>query len=130
MNDLDNLLQQASTEILQSNDLKSLDHYRVLYLGKKGKLTDFLKDLGRLPPEDRPVAGQKLNVIKQKIQELINQQSFILEQNEIAAKLASEKIDISLPGRMQPLGNSHPVTKTRDRIEVLFSQMGFEVKEG
>ena len=127
---LDELLQQATTEILQANDLKTLDHYRVFYLGKKGKLTDVLKTLGQLPAEERPLAGQKINIVKEQIQALIEQKVTVLQQNEIANQLAAETIDITLPGRRQQTGTIHPVTKTRDRIETLFTQMGFSIMDG
>lgn len=130
MTNLDELLQQASSQILEAKNLKSLDDTRIIYLGKKGKLTECLKNLGQLPVEERPAAGQRVNVVKQKIQELIDQQTTLLQQQQIEEKLALETIDISLSGRLQTIGTFHPVTKTRDRIEAIFTQMGFEVKEG
>jgi len=130
MTDLDALLKQATDEITQADDLRNLDHFRVLYLGKKGKLTEYLKNLGHLPPEERPLAGQKVNTIKQKIQECIEQRTQLLQNNQIAEQLAKESIDITLPGRHQTLGSFHPVMKTRDRIEAIFSQMGFEMMDG
>lgn len=130
MTDLDDLLQQATVEILSADDLKNLDHYRVQYLGKKGKITESLKNLGRLPAEERPLAGQKVNIIKQQILELIEQRSALLQKNQIASQLAADSIDITLPGRQQSLGSLHPVTKTRDRIEALFTQMGFNIMDG
>jgi phenylalanyl-tRNA synthetase alpha chain len=130
MSDLNNLLHQATTEIQSATDLKTLDHYRVHYLGKKGVLTDFLKTLGQIPPEKRPEEGQKINVVKQKIQELLEQKTTELERQEVAQKLATETIDITLRGRRQESGNIHPVNKTRERIGALFSQMGFDVQDG
>ncbi len=130
MTDLDILLQQAETEIQQATDLTSLDHYRVHYLGKKGKLTEYLKSLGQLPAEERPVAGQKINIAKQKVQALIEQQVALLQKSQITQQLAAESIDVTLPGYRQPLGGIHPVNKTRDRIESIFTQMGFAVMDG
>ena len=130
MTDLDEILEQATQEILASDDLKILDHYRVHYLGKKGKLTDYLKSLGQLPAEERPVVGQRVNTIKQQIETLIDQRSLLLNDAQIATKLASEAIDVTLPGRHQSLGSIHPVTKTRERIEILFAQMGFKTMDG
>ncbi|HLB57520.1 MAG TPA: phenylalanine--tRNA ligase subunit alpha, partial [Gammaproteobacteria bacterium] len=109
---------------------KHLDHYRVFYLGKKGKLTEYLKEVGQLPPKERPLAGQRVNTVKQKIQELIEQRLLILNEQAIGAKLLSESIDITLPGRGQALGTLHPVTKTRERIETFFTQMGFSIMDG
>ena len=130
MTDIDKLLNEATQEILQTNDLKNLDHFRVHYLGKKGKLTDYLKNLGQMPAAERPLFGQKVNTIKQQIQTLIDQQSDLLKQEEVANKLASESIDVTLPGKRQSLGSLHPITQTRDRIGSLFNQMGFNVMDG
>ena len=130
MTDLEALLQQATSEVLKADDLKVLDHCRVHYLGKKGKLTEQLKTLGQLPAAERPLAGQQINIVKEKIQEVIEQKAAILQKNQIAQQLATESIDITLPGRAQQLGNIHPVTKTRDRIEALFTQMGFSIMDG
>jgi phenylalanyl-tRNA synthetase alpha chain len=130
MADLDDILQQATAHILKAEDLKSLDEYRVHYLGKKGQLTEFLKSLGQLSPEERPVFGQKINRIKQQVQELIEKQSQLLHKKQVEQQLAAESIDITLPGRGQTMGSLHPVTKTRERIEALFTQMGFAILDG
>jgi len=130
MANLDELIQQATQEILETTDLKSLDHYRVHYLGKKGQLTEYLKSLGQLPPEQRPILGQKVNAAKQQIQELIEQRVSSLQQDQVSQQLASETIDVTLAGRRLPLGSIHPVTKTRERIAAIFSQMGFAMMEG
>lgn len=130
MANLDELLQQATQEILTATDLKTLDSYRVHYLGKKGQLTEYLKSLGQLSPEERPLLGQKVNAVKQSIQELIEQRVSLLEQEQISQQLQSESIDITLAGRKQPLGSLHLVTKTRERIEAIFSQMGFAMVDG
>ncbi|MEO8402265.1 MAG: phenylalanine--tRNA ligase subunit alpha [Gammaproteobacteria bacterium] len=130
MTDLDAILEQATQEISATTDLKDLDHSRVHYLGKKGKLTEYLKNLGQLPPEERPLVGQQVNTVKQKIQDLIEQRLAHLSKQQITSQLAAEAIDISLPGRRQDTGTIHPVTKTRERIETLFSQMGFTTMDG
>lgn len=130
MTELDQLLEQATAEILQASDLKSLDNFRVHYLGKKGKLTESLKGLGQLPPEERPLMGQKVNVVKDKIQACIEERTALLQQNQIAEQLAKQSIDVTLPGRSQSMGTIHPVTKTRERIESLFRQMGFVTMDG
>lgn len=130
MDNLDHLLKSATKEITNAEDLKSLDYYRVHYLGKKGVLTESLKSLGQLPPEERPAMGQKVNVIKTQIQTLIEEREALLQQNQIATQLAKESIDVTLSGRMQSMGSIHPVTQTRERIENLFRQMGFVTKDG
>jgi phenylalanyl-tRNA synthetase alpha chain len=130
MTDLDVILKQATLEIDAADDLRNLDQFRVSYLGKKGKLTEYLKNLGKLPPDERPLAGQRVNAIKEKIQILIEQRSAWLSEKAISSQLAAETLDITLPGRRQHIGTIHPVTKTRDRIEALFAQMGFSTVEG
>src|SRR5690348_3928347 len=114
-NDLEKILEQAQQEIITSNDLQTLDHYRIHYLGKKGKITEVLKNLGQLPAEERPLAGQKINVVKQKIQESLDHQLSKLQKKEIEAALHKDAIDITLPGRLQEIGSLHPVTKIRER---------------
>src|SRR5579864_1164379 len=98
MTDLDHLLKQATNEISNAEDLKSLDHYRVHYLGKKGILTESLKSLGQLSPEERPKMGQKVNVLKEQIQTLIADRETLLQQNQISEQLAKESIDVTLDG--------------------------------
>jgi phenylalanyl-tRNA synthetase alpha chain len=130
MIELDDLLTQAEASIRTASDLKSLDHFRVTYLGKKGQLTEYLKNLGQLPAAERPLAGQKVNTIKQKVQTLIEERAQILQAAEVASQLANEAIDITLPGRGQTFGSIHPVTKTRERLEAIFNQMGFTTVDG
>lgn len=130
MTDLEAILQQATKDISDAGDLTHLEQYRVMYLGKKGKLTDFLKTLGQLPAAERPGAGQQVNTVKEQIQTLIEQRSLLLGEQQIAKQLAAESVDITLPGRYQETGGIHPVTKTRERIEAIFSQMGFSMKDG
>ncbi|MBV9576573.1 MAG: phenylalanine--tRNA ligase subunit alpha, partial [Gammaproteobacteria bacterium] len=130
MQTLDEILKNAEREIQSASDLKLLDNYRIQYLGKKGQLTEFLKSLGQLPPADRPAAGQKINLIKEKIQTLINEQDKILKASLIEEKLLSESIDITLSGRSQTVGSIHPIIKTFQDLRRIFSQMGFSFMDG
>lgn len=130
MTDLDTILEEATRDIHATLDLKSLDHYRVHYLGKKGMLTECLKTLGQLSAEERPLAGARVNRVKECIQALIEQRSVLLQQQQIDKQLASESIDITLSGRKRDRGALHPVTRTRERIEHLFNQMGFITMDG
>jgi len=86
--------------------------------------------LGKLPKEEKPAAGQAINVAKQAVQKSLEARKETLNNAELEAKLASETIDVTLPGRGQQAGGLHPVTRTMERIEELFSQMGFEVATG
>lgn len=130
MSSLDELEQAALQEVSSAIDTAALDNVRVRYLGKKGLLTLQLKQLGKLPAEDRPAAGQEINRIKQRLQEEINTRGDTLQATALDAQLAGEKIDVTLAGRGQSQGGLHPVTRTMRRIEQLFMPMGFTVEEG
>ncbi len=128
--DLENLLEQASDAIRLSVDMVALDAVRVAYLGKKGEITAQLKNLGQLPAQERPAAGQAINQIKVKIQELLEARKAALGDAAIATRLASETVDISLPGRHSASGGLHPVTLTMNRIDRMFGKLGFDIAEG
>jgi hypothetical protein len=130
LEDLGELQQQAIAAIEQAVDLKTLDDARVHYLGKKGVLTEQLKTLGSLPHEERKAAGQKINEAKQAVQQAIEARRATLEQEEMASRLAADRIDVTLPGRGSCSGGLHPVTRTLERIQDLFAGMGFAVAEG
>ncbi len=127
---LQTLTQSALTEIASADTLAALDAFRVHYLGKKGVLTDQLKNLRDVPAEQRPAAGQVINTAKQAIEAAIEQRVAVLKESELARQLAAEALDVTLPGRGQRAGGLHPVTRTLQRVEALFSQMGFEVADG
>lgn len=130
MQDLATLEQQAGQAIRAADNLQALDEIRVQYLGKKGILTEQLKGLGTLSAEDRPAAGQRINQAKQAIQQLLEDRRTSLAQAKLDAQLAAERIDVSLPGRGQQEGGLHPVTRTLERIESLFAQLGFTTAQG
>ena len=110
--------------------MAALDAVRVAYLGKKGELTAQLKNLGQLPAEERPAAGQAINQVKVQIQELLETRKSVLSDLAIASRLETETIDISLPGRGNGAGGLHPVTLTMNRIDKMFGKLGFDVAEG
>jgi len=124
------LEEEAKQAVSAAEDLQALDEVRVRYLGKKGSLTEQLKQLGKLPAEERKTAGQAINVAKKAVQQAIEARKQSLQAEMLAAQLAAERIDVTLPGRGQAPGGLHPVTHTMQRIEKLFSGMGFEVVEG
>ena len=128
--DLDNLLQQASRAVSDAADMAALDAVRVAYLGKKGELTAQLKNLGQLPAEQRPAAGQSINQAKQQVQEWIETRRTTLADEAISSRLQVEQVDISLPGRRRNAGGLHPVTLTMNRIDRMFGKLGFDVAEG
>jgi phenylalanyl-tRNA synthetase alpha chain len=130
LSSLDELEQEALQAIARAADAAALDQVRVHYLGKKGSLTQQLKQLGKLPAEQRPLAGQEINRIKQMLGEAISARGETLQSAALDAQLAGEKIDVTLPGRGQWKGGLHPVTRTMRRIEQLFLPLGFTVEEG
>ena len=128
--EIDQIVKQALSEISGCDTQKALDEIRVRLLGKKGVLTEYLKSLGELPQAQRPAAGQAINDAKQQIQNAIGERKQQLQEQALDRTLAEQRIDVTLPGRGRHLGGLHPVTRTMQRIEELFSQLGFEVAEG
>jgi phenylalanyl-tRNA synthetase alpha chain len=130
MQDLEHMISEAEAAIDEAGSLADLDQLRVRYLGKKGELTDLLKGLGKLPAEERPQAGQAINKAKQALNQRIEARRELLESEAVNARLQSEAVDVTLPGRRQSPGGLHPVTRTVQRISNLWAQLGFSVAEG
>jgi len=127
---LTELMGQANSQLSTANSLVELDEVRVHYLGKKGLITGQLKQLGKLPPEDRRNAGQEINKAKQALLAAIDEKKLELEEQALNFRLESERLDITLPGRTMEAGSLHPVTRTAKRIEEIFMQLGFGVEIG
>ncbi|MGK8177418.1 phenylalanine--tRNA ligase subunit alpha [Aeromonas dhakensis] len=130
MQQLEEVVGQARAEIEGVSDIAALDEIRVKYLGKKGFFTEQMKGLGALSAEERPAAGAVINQAKQQVQDALNGRREALEAAVLNQKLAAETIDVSLPGRRIENGGLHPVTRTIERIERLFGEMGFKVARG
>ena len=130
MSELRDLLEQALKEVAVAADERGLDDVRIRYLGKKGEVTQRLKQLGGLPEAERPAAGQAINRANQQVQEALNRRKTELQQERLAQRLAGERIDISLPGRGQRSGGLHPITLTLQEVERLFVEIGFTVVDG
>jgi len=130
MQPISQLILQAQQDIDQATDLTTLDQLRSHLLGKKGILTEQLKQIGQLPPQERPQAGQAINQAKEILQKALESRRQFLQASKLAAQLASERIDVTLPSRNQPPGGLHPITQTLQRIQNLFVQIGFTVEEG
>lgn len=128
--DIAGILQRATQEIAAAADLQALDGVRVSLLGKKGELTGLLKGLGKLDAAERPQAGAKINAAKQTVQDELQARKTTLEQAQLAASLAGDAVDVTLPGRAQPLGGLHPVTQVMYRIEEIFVSAGYGVVAG
>jgi phenylalanyl-tRNA synthetase alpha chain len=127
---LDDVLAQAKVEIAAAENLPLLDQVRVQYLGKKGLITEQMKALGQLDPEARKVAGAKINEVRDELTRELDVRKLALEEEALKARLASETIDVTLPGRGVHSGGLHPVTLTLRRIRELFEKIGFETVEG
>ena len=130
MENLDALVSQALEAVQRAEDVNALEQLRVLYLGKKGELTQVMKTLGDLPADERPKVGALINAAKERMQEVLNARKALLEQAELTAKLAAECIDVTLPGRGQTSGGLHPVTRTLERVEQFFTRIGYGIAEG
>ena len=128
--DLQALVDDAHNAIAQAGDLAALEQLRVQYLGKKGLVSEQLKSVGQLPVEQRPQAGQAINQAKQTVQAALEARKTALQASELDKRLASEAIDITLPGRGQAGAGLHPITRTLARIEAFFAKMGFDVVSG
>jgi phenylalanyl-tRNA synthetase alpha chain len=130
MQSLENIKAEAVVAIEAASDIAALEELRVSYLGKKGALTGLLKNLGQLSAEERPKAGAEINAVKQQLNDQLNARKASLQGAALAAQLAEEAIDVTLPGRRAETGSLHPITRTIQRMETFFSSMGFEVVEG
>ena len=110
--ELEAIISQAQSQIDAAQDAATLDQVRVEFMGKKGKLTEQLKGLGKLSAEERPAAGQKINQAKQTIAQAIAAKGEALRSEEMNKKLTEEAIDVTLPGRGEQPGTIHPVNRT------------------
>ena len=132
MQNLHEITEQAKNAInaLEDNSLEALEALRVEYFGKKGHFTQLMQGLRNVEPSERPAVGAKINEAKQAVQAILNAKKQQWEENALNAKLAQERIDVSLPGRNTELGGLHPVTMTINRVTKFFSDLGFNVEEG
>ncbi|MFZ1098316.1 MAG: phenylalanine--tRNA ligase subunit alpha, partial [Steroidobacteraceae bacterium] len=130
MTDLTALTGRALDEVASCAELAALEETRVRWLGKKGTLTEQLKALGSLPAGERPAAGARINEAKEKLQAAIEARREALGRAAIELELTAGRIDVTLPGRGEEAGGLHPLTRARERIEMLFRRAGFEVASG
>jgi phenylalanyl-tRNA synthetase alpha chain len=124
------LKQEATNAIATVDSLASLENIRVAYFGKKGQLSEVLGGMGKLSGSDRPRIGALANEIKTEIQTLLDNRRQEFQQADIQAKLASETIDVTMPGAYRPLGRIHPIQSTIDRVIDIFVGLGYTVATG
>ena len=127
---MQSLVEAARAEIARAANIEELEQIRVRLLGKKGEITAQLKSLGAMDPEARKAAGAKINEAKEALTTALDARRAELENEQLAAQLASDTVDVTLPGRGQSLGGLHPVTRARRRIEQIFRGGGFTVADG
>jgi phenylalanyl-tRNA synthetase alpha chain len=120
----------AFNEISAAENSGALEEIRVKYLGKKGELTTILRSMGALSKEERPVVGKLVNEAKNEVEQRLEEVSRNIKEKEKNAKLASEVIDISLPGKRNVIGKRHPLDLTLESMKEIFISMGFTVEEG
>lgn len=127
---LDALQAEALAKISGCTSLQELQDVRVAYLGKKGAVTALLKGLGKLDKEERPKMGAMVNTVREALEAELSNVQAGLEAKALQARLDSERIDITLPGRTRRQGHLHPLTKVNEMIESFFMKMGYTVAEG
>ena len=127
---INQLYESAVTAVASVTDLKGLDEIRVSYLGKSGSVTGLLKGMREVAPEERPKVGQMVNDLREKIGSLISAKETELKALEMQNALASESVDVTIPGKKSDLGSLHPINLVRNELINVFAGMGFEIYEG
>lgn len=127
---LKTLAAKAENSIEQTTTLEDLEQLRVNYLGKKGELSQILREMGKLTPEERPRLGAIANEVKELVQSLLESQRESLQNAQIKAKLAAETLDVTLPALSRPLGRIHPLNSTVDRMIDIFVGLGYSIATG
>lgn len=127
---LEAIEKKAFEELTAAQDLKDLDAVRVKYLGKKGELTAILKQMGKLSAEERPVIGQLANQVRAQIEERLEETKTNLKAHLLDQRLATETLDVTMPGKRSVLGKKHPITIVLDELKEIFIGMGFDVAQG
>jgi len=130
VSELDQQIDQAQSQIASAPSLEALDALRVSLLGKSGVVTEQLKSLGKLPPEQRKAQGEQINRAKERLQQAIAQRKDALENAAFDKRLAEERVDVTLPGRRPEIGSIHPVSRALDRITEIFSALGYAQAQG
>lgn len=127
---LEEIKRTALEQLAAAEDIKALDDLRVKLLGKKGELTAILKQMGGLSAEERPIIGQLANEVRGQIEAALEQRLAELKTLALTKQLEQERLDVTMPGKHQPLGKKHPLTLVLDEIKEIFLGMGFDYVEG
>jgi phenylalanyl-tRNA synthetase alpha chain len=130
MDELERIVAAAQADLASCADPAALENAKARYLGKAGALTELLKSLGKLPASERPAAGVRINAAKATLEAALAARRNALTEAKLAQQLASDALDVSLPGRGLGVGGLHPITRTLERMETLFRSLGFAVADG
>ncbi len=131
MNDTIELIRKAASECIRNAEVPaSLEELRVKYLGKKGEVTSLLKQMGKLSPEERPVMGQAVNTLRAEIESQLDERRKALQAIEKEARLLSETLDVTMPGKPVEMGHKHPLSIVLDEVKDIFLGMGFTIEDG
>jgi phenylalanyl-tRNA synthetase alpha chain len=130
MNDLESVVESARSDFAQASASAELEDAKARYLGKAGRVTEQLKALAALSPEDKRARGAEINAAKQAIEAALVQRRAELANQQLEAQLAEQALDVTLPGRGRNRGGIHPVSRALERIEAIFGSMGFEIADG
>jgi phenylalanyl-tRNA synthetase alpha chain len=130
MHDVDAIVAEAASQFAAVEDLPQLESAKARYLGKQGVLTELLKGLGKLPPEEKRDRGSRINAAKDEIERLLEARRAAIARAKLDARLAEEALDVTLPGRARGRGGIHPISRTWQRIEAIFGSIGFDVADG
>jgi len=130
MQDVDAIVAEAASQFAAIDDLPQLENAKARYLGKQGVLTELLKGLGKLAPEEKRDRGSRINAAKDEIERLLDARRAAIARARLDARLAEEALDVTLPGRSRGRGGIHPISRTWQRIESIFGSIGFDVADG
>ena len=130
MQQLENIVAEATAAIAAAANAAELEQAKARYLGKSGSLTELLKSLGKLSAAERPRAGAAINQAKVQVEALLQARREALRASELDSRLGSESVDVTLPGRRQGAGGLHPISRAQEHVERLFAGMGFAVADG
>jgi phenylalanyl-tRNA synthetase alpha chain len=130
MQDLDTIVSRALADLAAAADAAALENAKARYLGRSGELTALLKRLGALAPEERRAAGEALNAAKARLEQALERRRAEIAEARLRARLATEALDVTLPGRGFARGGIHPVIRTWQRVEAIFRSIGFDVADG
>lgn len=127
---LESLKEEAEVLVNKASDEQGLLSIKARYLGKKGEITSILKEMGSLPPLERPAFGQLVNLVKDSLEKAVEERLIFLRKRATEEALKGEKVDVTLPGRRMPVGMRHPLTQVMDDVVGIFTRIGYSVADG